>query len=271
MAGGIPVKLEELINSHYEKLNETDLLIWNYISSHRKECEKLTINQLAERCCVSRTSIMRFVGKLSISGYSELKVYLRLDNAHPSPPAQTIDQVCGVYQDLIQSMREADFTDIFQMIDQARHLYVYGAGMLQSAVQKELKRVFMTANKIFFDINGPNESQKMAGIIGEDDLVVIVSVSGESKVVLDFAKTLKIRNIPILSITKQNENTLARMSRHNLYVTTRTFNLLYGGIDYETVTSFFLLIELLFLKYVEYQETRKGNDHETGRTGWKEI
>ena len=197
--------------------------------------------------------------------------YLRIDNSHAAPPARTIDQVCGIYESLIQTMREADFTDIFQMIDNARHLYVYGAGMLQSAVQKELKRVFLTANKIFFDINGPNEAQKMAGIIGEEVLVVIVSVSGESKVVLDFAKTLKIRNIPILSITKQNENTLARMSRHNLYVTTQTFNLFYGEIDYETVTSYFLLTELLFLKYVEYQEMKKEGGYEAGRTGRKKV
>lgn len=265
------MKLEELINAYNDKLNETDLLIWDYISNHRKACEKLSIDQLALKCCVSRTSIMRFVQKLSLEGYSELKVYLRLENAYAAPPEGTVDQVCRVYEELIHTMRLMDYSEIFRMIDGARRLYVYGAGMLQTTVQRELKRIFLTADKVFFDINGPNESRKMAGAIHEEDLVVIISVSGESASALEFARTLKIRNVPFISITKQNVNTLARMSRHNLYVTTRTFNLFYGEIDYETVTSFFLLIELLFLKYVEYRESRKEEDHETGRIGGETL
>lgn len=266
----VNLKLEELINTHYEKLNQNDLLIWNYILKHRKVCEKLSIDQLAERCSVSRTSIMRFVQKLSLKGYSELKVYLRLENAQPDMPGRSIDQVCRVYEELIHTMREMDCTEIFELIDQAKRLYVYGAGMIQTTVQREVKRIFLTANKIFLDINGPNESRKLAGAIREEDLVVIISVSGESESVLEFAQTLKIRNVPFISITKRNENALARMSRHHLYITTRTLNLFYGGIDYETVTSFFLLIELLFLKYVEYKERGEENC-EAGRTGQKEL
>lgn len=260
------MKLEELVNANYEKLNDTDLVIWSYISGHRKECEKLTIDQLARQACASRTSVMRFVRKLALSGYSELKVLLRMDNAQPQAASGMMEQVCGIYGDLIHMMQVTDFTEIFRMIDRARRLYVYGAGMLQTAVQRELKRIFLTADKVFFDINGLDESRMMAGLISQEDLAVIISVSGESQPVLDFAKTLKVRDVPFISITKRNENTLARMSNHNLYVTTETFRLFYGGIDYETVTSYFMLVELLFLKYIEYRESGGRSTHETGGT-----
>mgnify|MGYP000968047963 CR=1 FL=1 len=36
------MRLEELINKNYNRLNENDLYIWQYISAHRKECEKLS-------------------------------------------------------------------------------------------------------------------------------------------------------------------------------------------------------------------------------------
>lgn len=74
------MKLDELINKYHKQLNENDLYIWSYISKHRKECETLAIDQLAHKCNVSRTTILRFSQKLSLKGYGELKVYLKLDN-----------------------------------------------------------------------------------------------------------------------------------------------------------------------------------------------
>ena len=51
------MKLEELVNRNYQQLNDNDLYIWNYIIHHRKECERLSIDELALRCSVSRSTI----------------------------------------------------------------------------------------------------------------------------------------------------------------------------------------------------------------------
>ena len=65
------VRLEELISKNYNQLNENDLYIWQYISAHRKECEKLSIDELASRCHVSRTTVLRFSKRLGLKGYAE--------------------------------------------------------------------------------------------------------------------------------------------------------------------------------------------------------
>lgn len=54
------MKLEELVNRNYQQLNDNDLYIWNYIIHHRKECERLSIDELALRCSVSRSTILRY-------------------------------------------------------------------------------------------------------------------------------------------------------------------------------------------------------------------
>ena len=79
MVGNI-MRLDELVIQYYNQLNENDIYNWNYISSHKKECEKLAIDQLAYKCNVSRTTILRFAQKLSLKGYGELKVYFKIDN-----------------------------------------------------------------------------------------------------------------------------------------------------------------------------------------------
>jgi RpiR family transcriptional regulator, glv operon transcriptional regulator len=71
------MKIEELINKHYNRLNETDFHILKYILNHKSECHKLGINSLAEKCNVSRSSILRLAQKLGFSGYSEFRVFLK--------------------------------------------------------------------------------------------------------------------------------------------------------------------------------------------------
>ena len=132
------MKLDELVNKHYGQLNENDLYIWNYISSHRKECEKLAIDQLASKCSVSRTTVLRFAQKLSLKGYGELKVFLKLDNQEAKENIGYVDMVCESYRRVIGSMKEKDCTDIFRKFDQAKNIYVYGIGMIQSSIKKEL-------------------------------------------------------------------------------------------------------------------------------------
>ena len=74
------MQLNELVNLHFDDLNESDLYIWNYIIHHRKECERLSIDELALRCSVSRSTILRFSKRLGLKGYAEFKVFLRIDN-----------------------------------------------------------------------------------------------------------------------------------------------------------------------------------------------
>ena len=72
--------LEELVSKNYVNLKENDHYVWSYIMEHKKECEHLSIEELAKRCHVSRTTILRFAKRLGLKGYAELKVYIRMMN-----------------------------------------------------------------------------------------------------------------------------------------------------------------------------------------------
>lgn len=248
------MKLQELINKYYNTLNENDIHIWNYISNNKKECQNLAIDQLAYKCNVSRTTILRFAQKISLKGYSELKLYLKLENEIVNESNNKIKIVCNNYNELIKSISEKDCTDIFEKIDSARNIYIYGVGMVQSSIKKELKRIFMTGGKILYDLSGYYESEISLNIANSNDLFIIISVSGENEFIIDFASKLKIKNIPIISITRLKNNTLSHMSDYNLYISSVTLNEEINEVSYESITSYFILIEILFLKYMEYRK-----------------
>lgn len=262
------MRLDELVNKYHRQLNENDLHIWSYISKHRKECETLAIDQLAHKCNVSRTTILRFAQKLSLKGYGELKVYLKLDNEKTKENINNIEIVCDTYNEVIKNIKERDCTEIFKVIDKAKTLYVYGMGMVQSSIKKEIKRTFLTAGKIFYDLSGYTEAGAITDLATDEDLFIIISVSGENKSILDFAKNLKIRNIPIMSITKLKDNSLAKLSDYNLYTYTALIPKISNDIDFESLTCYFILIEILFLKYMEYeaQKKKKEEKHEIRNT-----
>lgn len=250
------MKLEMLVNKYYGQLNDNDLYIWNYILHNKKECERMTIDQMAYKCNVSRTTILRFAQKLSLKGYGELKVYLKLDNEKNIESTNNLDFVCNSYYDVIKTMREMDCTEIFEKIDKANRLYVYGIGMVQSSIKKEIKRNFLCGNKIFYDIGNLSEAKNVTRIAQEGDLCIIISVSGENESLLEIAKELKMKNVTVISITKLKENSLARISDLNLYIATATINDFLTINNYESVTAYFILIEILFIKYMEYIEQK---------------
>lgn len=254
------MKLDELVNKNYNQLSENDFYIWNYISKNRKECENLSIDQLASKCNVSRSTVLRFAKKISLKGYSELKLYLKLENEEANENTDNVDLVCSNYDKVIKSIREKDCTEIFKVIDSARNIYVYGVGMIQSSVKKELRRAFMLGGKILYDVSGYKEAEYALNCANSEDLFIIISVSGENEFILDLTKKLKVKNIPVISITQLKENSLSQMSNYNLYISAVTLPEIFDVIEYKSLTSYFILIEILFLKYIEYKGGKRNEN-----------
>lgn len=249
--------IEELVRTNYHRLNENDLYIWKYIDSHRKECCQCTIEELAKRCNVSRTTILRFAKKLSMDGFSELKIHMKMEQEKNSVSSRNITKlVCDDYRKRIDEMEKNDYEEICKKLYEAKRVFVCGSGAVQSFVAKEFKRAFLSAKLCMILIEGSSDEQQlMLELMQEGDLVIIVSLSGESNHVVEFAKKLKLRGITTISMTKLKNNTLAQLSDENLYINTSTVGTSYIA-NYETTTLFFMTVELLLIKYLSYQEKR---------------
>ncbi len=251
------LKLEEVINQYYHQLNENDLYIWEYISKHKKACETMSIDQLALNCNVSRTTILRFTQKLSFKGYVEFKVHLRMDNECTKENLSNSVSISSNYEELLSDMVQKDYTSILKLIYSSRKVFVIGTGMVQRTVAKELKRIFYCANKLFYDIGGETELEALTKFIKSEDLVIIISVSGEADYILDFAKEMKVQHVPLVSITKKENNPLAQLSDESLYISTTVLEQSIYKREYESLTTYFLLAEMLFLRYLDFVEEQE--------------
>ncbi len=253
------MRLEELINENYNHLNENDLYIWKYISTHRKVCEKLSIDDLADRCHVSRTTILRFSKRLGLKGYAELKVYLRIDNQTYKDKQTGLELVYKKYSDYMEEIKNKDLTRIVQLIDNAENAYVYGTGYIQNHAASELKRAFLFVNKLFFNIKSMSETYAFVDIINNTDVMVMFSHSGENEQLLDFARKLKTKGVPIIAITATKNNSLSHMADEAMYVEVPNIPSSLGP-RYEGQVSYFLLVDFIVVKYLDYCERKLNHD-----------
>lgn len=250
------MRLEELVNKNYQSLNDNDLYIWNYIIHHKKECERLSIDELASRCNVSRSTILRFSKRLGLKGYTELKVFLRIDNQMTDQRA-VADNMYNAYVDTLKQYREYNYRGIVESIYNAKNLYVYGTGVLQSTTASHLKRAFSLAGKLFLDIDRSADFSAYTSLLEKGDVFVAISYSGENKHLLDYINQLKLKGVIIVAITSNKENTLSHVADYSLQAKHYSIMSNRGRIE-DLPGNYYVLIDFLVAYYIEYAK-RRGN------------
>lgn len=247
------MSLEEMIDSHYEELNENDLYIWQYIYHHKMECQKMSIQDLAHACNVSHTSIIRFAKKLGMDGYSELKVAIKWSLHRPSTfDHHILTQCAGEMRETIDQMVYGDFESILASIDQAKRVFLYPTGEVQYHVAQEMKREFAYRGRIMHLIEGDTELDAVLNRADKNDVFMIISLSGDNETAVTLAKVLEKMHIRSIGIARDNGNLLSKYCDAFIGIKTSYFDTGFYDKRFTCTAQYFLVVELLFLAYLEY-------------------
>lgn len=214
------MRLEMLINKHYDELNENDLSTLHYITMNKKECSSMSITDLSAYCNISKSSILRTTQKLGFSGFSEFKYSLKSDmKPEEEKTKDYFRQIMMNIESTLKFFRRTDLTPIYEQIQSAEHIYAFGTGWAQNNAIMELKRNFLNCNRMIIHLAAKNELGLAIEFFTERDLLIIVSLSGEISDIIEDIQLLRVKNIPILSITDVdfNNNELASLAPFNLY------------------------------------------------------
>lgn len=251
-------RLEELVNKVYDNLNENEIRIWKYIFNNKKECSNLSIEVLAKKCWCSRSSIMRFSQKIGLSGFSELKTYLKweLNNIQSVKYLNDsiLEKICEKNIKTIKNFQETNYDNLCEVILKAKRIFLYGTGSAQKSLCGEFSRIMLTIGIILEIIPGQGEFRKIIPYLSDSDVVFIISKSGESEFIREITCILENKNIILISLTNYGNSTLAKRSKYNLFVEGEIIKVTLEN-NYDSMISFFLVLEILFLKILEYKES----------------
>lgn len=243
--------LEELIVKNYSSLNENDIHIWTYISNHRKQCEKMSIDDLADQCHVSRSTILRFSKRLGLKGYAEFKVYLRMSNKPIANESKDLNGLENKYISFMKDLSKKDLSPFIKKIEKAKNIYAYGRGAIQKNVIKEIKRNFLSIDKIVYTLISSGETAVFEDVIGIDDLVLIITHGGQSDELNEFACKLSLKGVEMIVLSISNTAPVAKYASLHYVITSNTVITKYG-VAADLMSCYFIFIDFLVLRYVEY-------------------
>lgn len=252
------MKLEELANKAKTPLTQSEKSILNDILADPIKAESQSCEEMADDFHVSRTTLLRFCRKLGLKSFAELHYVLNIKKEE-TKTADVLDikEACHAYHRMVEEIKGYRYEEVCRLIYQTETIYVYGTGNAQKAEAEELKRIFLAAGKCVIDLFDLGEVEFAALEFDQRDLFVVISLSGETPMGITVLNAIEHTGIKTLSLTRWDNNTIARLCSHNLYVGTRTLHG-FRNLSYEMTAAFYVLFDILFIHYLEYVRKAEG-------------
>lgn len=246
------MKIEDLMNRYYDTFSENDKYIAQCIVKHSGECIAMSIDEFAAKYHVSKSALTRFAKKLELPGYGELRSMLRLERMEEEKLDFSFKETALLnYHKMIEYIRGIDYRQLFEKLYCAERILLYASGYSQARVAKEFQRIFLPLHKKIYYMHGHDMAEAFGELAKEGDLVILISLTGEAEHMVELAKGLRLKGIPMVSITRMQMNALSSVCEENLYVYALSLPEEYQ-VAYEITTPYFILIELLFIRYQQY-------------------
>lgn len=249
------MKFESIINSisHFTS-SEEDILA--YILNHKEKINDMSSSDLARETYTSPATITRLSQKLGVSGFSELKYLIQEDIKTNDKLNNSPNNIELLKEDINETVNNIDKDEILKIVDlilNSNRIYTYGTSWGERNALEMFSRNFMAMNTYFVNIPSLTEFKWSADEINKTDLVFIISFSGENSKVNPIVNNLKIRGVPVVSITPMHKNSLAEMSSINLYykVTELTEAKQTKSKEHNLFTTLHILLDIVYRCFLD--------------------
>lgn len=193
------------------KLNDTELIVYNYIIKNVNKVLNMNIRELALESHVSTATITRFCHKLDCDGFVEFKIELKRFNEVNKMPE--IDDEITMLNQFFEYSKGKEFQDnINEAVDYiVDSNFVVCLGIGQSgSMAKYAARFFSNIGYYSQYIDDPFYPPPTDRF--EKCLLIAFSNSGETKEVIDQLRLYRGVQSKIISITNETNSTIAKMS-----------------------------------------------------------
>ena len=236
----------------YRDLTNTEKEVLHFILENEEFVSNTTSRQIAERCNVSKTVIINVTKKMGFEGFSEYKYYLK-NQIHKKQKNSTIDFVNDTMDNLSKTLllnQQNQINDCVDKINKAETIYVLGRGS-SKFMASYLTHQLITLNIKASVVSDYNHFGVIAKTMGENDLMIALSLSGETTITVNTAKIASMRKREVISITAFSNNSLAYFSDNNIYFSSTDVDT--KTDDTVSRTPMLFVIELLINKVLKAQ------------------
>lgn len=215
---------QQRLTEKRKSLTASELKIIEQLEKHDKPF-LLSMYELAVLSDVSEPSVVRLYKKLNYKSYQELKVALAQELVDiQTPSSEEIDflpqdeygtifeKIGKQYFQAVKltkdKMNEATVNEAIQRLIQAKQIYFVGQG-LSGTVAEDGAHKFMRLGGKAISVKDPHYQAIYASHMGEDDVVVAISHSGETIDILNICEIARNNGAYLIVITSNESVSLA--------------------------------------------------------------
>lgn len=214
---------------------------------HTEEIPYMNINQVAQDTYVSKTVIINLSQKLGFSGFKELKFHISqsLRNKEKEIQQMIISPKVTMERSIKKTLslvKEGDVLVAAKTIIKSRNIFIMARGT-SKPVGYYLEHLLFSLGMHCFFINDYNLSESFTRLVDDDDVVILISLSGNTAKILDTARSVHMKKATIISLTSFQTNKLSDYSDIELFCYSQEFNT--KTDDAISRIGFFILIDLL--------------------------
>ncbi|WP_416334796.1 MurR/RpiR family transcriptional regulator [Anaerococcus sp. DFU013_CI05] len=253
----------ETIESNYENFTPTEKNIADFFIHNDKKGD-FSAKKLADKLFVSEASLSRFAQKCGFRGYREF-IYEYSQNfiERKDEITDKVSQVLKTYQELLNKtyslIDESQIQRVIKYMNTAQKVFVCGKGSSGLAAN-EMEMRFMRIGVNIDSITDTDHMKMRAVFHNENNLVICLSISGETKEVLYFLKEAHEKNAKTVLITSQNREEIKEYCDELILVPSLK-HLNYGNVI-SPQFPLSIMVDLLYTFFVNEDKNIKKKMHD---------
>ncbi|MBA1392785.1 MurR/RpiR family transcriptional regulator [Lactobacillus sp. XV13L] len=211
----------QLLNQNKNNLTKSELKLGDYIATHSERVIYDTIKSLGKDTNTSDATIIRLCKKLGFSGFSNLKIYLAQESMLPEASIND-SQKNKYYADsaklLIDSITKTknlidtvNLQAAIKLLAHANQVYLFGVGHSGESA-KDFAKTWLRIGLIANAEVDPHIQVQISSLLGKDDVVVGLSLSGHTKDTYDSLELAKKNGAKIITITNELSSPIAELA-----------------------------------------------------------
>ena len=239
--------------------------VLRFLRENPEEAAGYSIKQLADKTFSSAATIVRLCRKMGFDGYKELQKSLLYESALRRESTRPMEQEIKKDDSLEELVNKVTYKNIVsldntrklvdldilnqcvELLDRSQTVYLFGIGS-SLLVARDMYLKLLRVNKACVICDDWHAQLLQARNIRSCDLALIVSYSGLTEEMITCAREARLREAPVITISRFEQSPLVRLADYNLAVAATELIFRSGAMS--SGISQLNMIDILYTAYV---------------------
>ena len=219
-----------LVTQHFPSLSNQEKHVASFMLEHEDMLLSSSVAQISSLCNVSQATVVRVCKSLGFSGMKDFKIFYQTGKL---PSKQSLNseitwndsdsdvfnkifyKTLSTLENSFQTTSYETLGKIADKIVSVNNIDIFGIGG-SAPVAQYCRNEFMRLVKRVNAYTDPYVLHHALPLFSEQDAIIVVSCSGETKEILAIAQQAKRARTTVVSITNHAESTLATLSNYTV-------------------------------------------------------